>query len=181
MKKNELLNVYAYLQSVFSSFSLPKDDTALSLQNEVWFGFLHPYNLKQIFAAINQHAKSNQFVNIAQIADICKNIAKIESGTFRDEYFYLNEITKAISYSNCRINFENLSSFSKEIVQSPSRLAQWSNMGEDFHKATAPILFKQIKAKLNQQELMDDYKEVNQIYTIPNTKLLLTQQMTNDE
>lgn len=165
MIKDELIKVYAYTQAIFGSFTMPKDKLQLESQNIVWLKALAPYDLAVIYTAIENYAKNNQFVNIAQIANICRQVQQIKDGTYKTAYDYLSEITNAVSYSNAKENFEKLSDFSKEIVGNSAKLAQWCNLGEDFYTYTSNRLYKEITQKLEQQEL----KELNQI----NKQLLL--------
>ncbi len=155
MNKNELIKVYAYTQAIFGSFTMPKDKLQLESQNIVWLKVLAPYDLVVIYTAIEEYAKTNQFVNIAQIANLCRKIKQIQDGTYKSVDDYLNEISKAVSYSNAKENFEKLSDFAKEIVGNSARLAQWCNLGEDFYKFAVNRLYKEIAQKLEERELKE--------------------------
>ena len=160
MVKEELIKVYTYTQAIFGSFTIPKDKIQLESQNIIWLKALSPYDLAVIYTAIDEYAKSNQFVNIAQIANLCRQIQQIQDGTYKTAYDYLGEITRAVSYSNAKENFEILSDFSKEIVGSYAKLAQWCNLGEDFYTYVSNRLYKEITQKLEIKE-MKELQKIN--------------------
>ena len=163
MIKNELIKVYAYVKSIFTNFPMPVSKMEIETRNIVWFKFLHSYELDVIFLAIDNYAKENQFVNIAQIASECDKVLRLLQGNYKDEFYYLDEITKAISYSNSKVNYDRLSEFSKSIVTHPAMLARWCNMGEDFYKFERNTLLKKIVTKLKQEELKNN-SLTNQVY-----------------
>lgn len=152
MIKEELIKVYAYTKAIFGNFTMPTDKLQQDSQNIVWLKALTPYELDVIYTAIDLYAKDNQFVNIAQIAEQCKYVQQIKGGTYKDAYYYLNEISHAVSYSDAKANFEKLSEFSKEIVGSSAKLAQWCIAGEAFNTIVAGRLLKQITSKLKADE-----------------------------
>lgn len=163
MNSNELVKVYAYTKAIFGSFEIPKNKTQIECQNIVWLKVLAPYDLAVIYTAIDEYAKTNQFVNIAQIANLCRQVKQIHDGTYKTAFDYLNEITNAVSYSNSKENFEKLSNFAKEIVGHPAKLAQWCNLGEDFYTYTSNRLYKEITQKLEERELKELQKINNAV------------------
>ena len=162
MKANELTKVYAYTKAVFGSFDIPKDKLQVDCTNQIWYKLLSPFDLDVIYTAIDFYARKNDFVNITKIAELCERTLDMKNGIIKDPYFYLKEITQAVSFSKAIENYNNLSEFSKQVVGASYKLAQWSNMGENFEIAVAPRLLKEICQKL-EDNTMQKYLKTNQI------------------
>ena len=162
MKREELMQVYAFCSSIWTSFKLPSSKLELELFNEVWFKFLEPFDKAIIFTAISEFAKENNFCNIAQVSELCQKYVDIQNGTYIDEERVLQEIRQAISYDNCAENFAKLSPFAKQIVGHKAYLAKWALSGQ-FETVIASNLRKQIHNTLQSRKFEKTLKNVEQI------------------
>lgn len=162
MKREELMQVYAFCSSIWSSFKIPTSNLELQLFNETWFIFLAPYEKSIIFTAITEYARENNFCNIAQIAELCKKYVQMQNGTYIDEEEVLQEIRSAVSYDKCAENFEKLSPFAKEIVGHKAYLAKWALSGQ-FETVIASNLRKTIHNTLQSKKFEDTLKGIKQI------------------
>lgn len=155
INEDSLVEIFAYVKALFNTFTVPKNNVELKALKMVWLKHLERFSLDIIYVGIDEYAKNNQFVNIAQIAELCRKAEQIEMGTFKDAYYYFNEISRAISYSSSRENFARLSNFSKDIVRNSAMLAQWSEAGENFQIHIAPRIMKQIQSKLDIESIKE--------------------------
>lgn len=151
MKKEELPLVYGFASCIWSSFKLPKEG---SLEERIfdilWYGTLKSFNLKLILTAMQEYASTNDFCNITKIGMLCKKYNQMLDGTYVDEETTIAHIQSAVSWNNCRENFEKLSPFEKEIVQGPHMLARWAR-DEAFSSVILSNLRKTIRNKLEFQ------------------------------
>ena len=149
----ELKQVLEYVPMVFTSFKLPVGEQALDYMLNVWWKFLAPYDLPIIITAIDIHASQCAFANIAQIADIAKDLQNKQDGNFKDSYTYFAEIENAVSYANAKENYAKLSEFSKQIVGGSYKLAQWATDPQGFNSTISNRLLKTIENTIKQDEL----------------------------
>lgn len=172
MKLEELTKVYAYTKAIFSSFDIPTNKMQLECTNQIWYKFLRPFDLDIIYTSIDMYARTNNFVNITQIATNCERMQDLQNGIIKEPYFYIKEISKAVSYSKSKENFEKLSDFSKQIVGAAYKLAQWSNLGENFETQIVPRLLKEINQKL-ESDTMQKYLKINKALLSTSKKAVL--------
>lgn len=166
MVKEDLLKVYTFASAIWSSFRTPTSEIEARLFDEVWFTILRPYSIEMILSAIQEYATENDFCNIAKIGDICKKYTQKLNGTYIDAESVISEIHKAVSYTDCKKNFEKLSPFAKEIVGDPSQLARWY-MNDQFETVVMSNIRKQVNNVLAERK----HNEIMQL-TANNTKLL---------
>lgn len=166
MNKSELLKVYAFAGAIWTSFKIPKSELEARLFDEVWYGILKPYPVELIFTAIQEYATENDFCNIAKVGDICKKYTEKMNGTYIDCEQVLSEIRKAIDYAHSKENFEKLSPFAKQIVESPAYLARWAR-SEQIDTVIMSNLRKKIVGALEEKK----HNDILQL-TIENKKLL---------
>ena len=173
MKNNEILKVYAYAQTIFTNFTVPTNELQAQLTNITWIKFLKPYPLEIIYSAIDQYAKENKFINIVQIAEMCREALEISQGTHQTTETYINELERAVSKSGSvdgAINaYNSLSEILKSIVPGYWYLGRWHNEGFEF---VATRLKEEIKNKLREASF--------QTYIQANSKLLLSQAQKNE-
>ena len=130
MIKEDLVKVYACAGALWSSFKIPATELEAKFFDNVWFSILKPYDINVVLLAFREYANTNDFCNIAKVGELCDKLTQIANGIWIDEEEVINEIYKAISYDKCKENFEELSSFAKEIVEHPAYLAKWSQSKE---------------------------------------------------
>ena len=146
MKKEELPLVYGFASCIWSSFRFPKDNLEEKIFDTVWYGTLKNFSLKLILTAMQEYATANDFCNITKIGMLCKKYNQMLDGTYIDEETTIAHIQSAVSWDNCRENFEKLSPFE----QGPHMLARWSR-DEAFSSVILSNLRKTIRNKLEFQ------------------------------
>lgn len=168
MKNNELLNVYAYAQTIFTNFTVPTSELEAQTTNIVWLKFLKPYSVDIIYSAIDQYARDNKFINIVQIAELCEEAYQISQGTHRTAEDYLKEIESAVDKAGTREGAENaynsLNDILKTIIPGYWTLGRWHNDGFEF---VATRLKQDIQSKLRTQSFQQSIQA--------NSKLMLAQ------
>lgn len=166
MNKSDLLKVYAFAGAIWTSFKTPTGELEARLFDEVWFGILKPYPVELILTAIQQYATENDFCNVAKIGDICKKYTEKANGTYIEPEQVLSEIRKAIDYYHCKENFEKLSPFAKQIVESPAFLARWARSEQ-----IDTVIMSNLRKKINNALEEKKHNEILEI-TTGNKKLL---------
>lgn len=159
MKREELLKVYGYAKSIWSSFKVSNVEPDASLHDEVWFEVLKPYDVRVVLTAMQEYAKESDFCNISKVACLCEKILNIKNGSYIDVESVLSEIRNAVSYAYCKEKFATLSEFAKSIVEHPARLAQWAN-SESLDTVIMSNLRKTITNKLEQRKLQKQIDNV---------------------
>lgn len=168
MKNSDLLKVYAYAQTIFTNFTVPTSELQTQTTNLVWLKFLKPYPLEIIYSAIDHYAKENKFINIVQIAELCKEAFEISQGTHQTAETYLKELETAVdksgTYEEANKAYDSMSDFLKSIIPGYWTLGRWHNDGFEF---VATRVKQDIKDKLRSQSLQASIET--------NSKLLLAQ------
>lgn len=124
MRKEELINVFAYAEVLWAGTFKRQNDEKQVLEVKLWYDFLKAYDLNVIYAGMRQLAEKSDFCNIAKVANECENICNILRGQLTEDDIFL-EIDKAISIYDVDENFNKLSDIAKKVVGSPSQLASW--------------------------------------------------------
>ena len=172
MNNKDLLKVYAYTQAIFNSFKIPTDKIEAQTTALIWLKFLKPYSLDVIYSAIDQHAKTSDFMNIVKVAELCQEAESIKAGTHKTAEDYYREIEKAVAGATngitVREEFNKLSDLSKAIVGAPYILGTIKNDGISFH---ATRLREQIADKLRSESMQKS--------VVANAKLLQVQYNNN--
>lgn len=155
MKKEELTKVFAYAKLLWNNFVVPNDDENKLLQIQIWYDFLKDYDLETIFASMRELCKESDFCNIGKIAKGCQTICNLATNR-TDEEDIFQEIIKAVSYYDCKENFNNLSDIAKDVVKEPSQLARWalSNV-DDFSTVIASNIKRSIRNSLQKSEKIE--------------------------
>lgn len=151
MKKEELTKVFALAKGLWSSFNLPNNELDVSITASLWLELLKPYELEIIKLAMIEHAKRSDFLNMAKVSEICFEIMARDNPELDEEQIFM-EIKKAITYYECKANFEKLSPVAKIVVGDPSQLATWSLIPQSEVLVLESNLHKRINARLQ------DYK-----------------------
>lgn len=149
MKKEELTKVFALAKGLWSSFNLPNNELDLNITASLWLELLKPYELEIIKLAMIEHAKKSDFLNMAKVAEICFEITARDNPELDEEKIFL-EIKRAITYYECKANFEKLSPVAKAVVGDPSQLAVWSQIQQGEVLVLESNLHKRINARLQE-------------------------------
>lgn len=172
MNNKDLLKVYAYTQAIFNSFKVPTDKIEAQTTALIWLKFLKPYSLDVIYSAIDQLAKTSDFMNIVKVAELCQETESIKTGTHKTAEDYYREIEKAVAGATNGITnreeFNKLSDVSKAIVGAPYVLGTIKNDGISFH---ATRLREQIADKLRSDSMQKS--------VVANARLLQVQYANN--
>lgn len=154
MINKDLIKVYAYTKAIFNNFIIPTDELQKETQGLVWLNLLKPYSLEIIYSAINQYAKTNNFVNISQIAELCQELQDISNGTYQTAENYLKEIEFAVSkagtYESANNAYNGLSDFLKPLIPGYWTLGKWHNEGFEY---VATRLKQEIKDKMRRESM----------------------------
>lgn len=173
MKLEELLQVYAFAETLWNTFKPQTDEFKTKIQNQLWYDLLKPYELKIIQTAMVEQSKISDFCNLGKLAKECENIQELANNEVIDEDNIFHEIDRAITALNKEEAFNSLSPIAKEVVCHPSQLNRWG-MSEisDFDTVLASnikrairnksAMFKKIKS-LNANGIEIEYKEIKRI------------------
>lgn len=155
MKREDLKQVYAYASLLWETFKVPTEEENIILQAQIWYDFLKEYDLETIFASMRELCKESDFCNIGKIAKGCQIICNLATNR-TDEEDIFQEIIKAVSYYDCKDNFNNLSDIAKDVVKEPSQLARWalSNV-DDFSTVIASNIKRSIRNSLQKSEKIE--------------------------
>lgn len=136
MNNKDLVKVYAYTKAIFNNFKIPTEELEAQTTALIWLKFLKPYSLDVIYSAIDHHAKTNDFMNIVKVAELCQETMEIQLGTHQTVDTYLHEIEIAVSksrdYESTYNAYNSLSDFCKSIVPAQYYLGRWHNEGFEF-------------------------------------------------
>lgn len=159
MKREDLKQVYAYASLLWETFKVPTEEENIILQAQIWYDFLKEYDLETIFASMRELCKESDFCNIGKIAKGCQIICNLATNR-TDEEDIFQEIIKAVSYYDCKENFNNLSDIAKDVVKEPSQLARWalSNV-DDFSTVVASNIKRSIRNSLQKSEKIQSIGE----------------------
>lgn len=168
MKQEDLPVVWAYTNAVIDTFKVPDTEIKCQMAMSVWMDVLGQYELPIIKSAILERAKESDFFNIAKVGQTCEKLTQIAMGLYIDEEEVLDEIRKAVSYANCKENFQGLSEFAKEIVGHSAYLAKWA-MSDQFETVIINNLRKKIHSRVESKK----YDKVLEQIEIKDTKKLI--------
>ncbi len=148
MKKDDLLNVYSYAESLWSTFKAETEKEKAIMQAAVWLDILGSYDLGTISHAMKLCAEESDFLNIAKIGKKCRELLEVKEKIAYDEDKILSEISKAVSFYNTEENFEKLSPMAKTVVGHSSQLALWASVAlEEYATVVESNLRKAIRQK----------------------------------
>lgn len=168
MTNKDLIKVFAYAQAIFTNFTVPTGELEAQTTSLIWLKFLKPYPLEIIYSAIDEYARENKFISIAQIADLCKKAQDIVNGTHQTTETYLKELELAVdragTYESANNAYDSLSDLLKSIIPGYWTLGKMHNEGFEYY---ASRYKEEIKDKLCSKSL--------ETSIVKNTKLLLGQ------
>lgn len=174
MNNKDLLKVYSYAEAIFSSFKMPVDEIKAQTTALVWLKFLKPYPLDVIYSAIDQLAKTNDFINIVKISELCKEFTEIQAGTHNTADSYLNEVENAVlkasSGESARNAYDNLSPFCKSLFPGSWSLGKMYNEGFEYHATRIKQLILDKLRSISMEKSMDTNTK---LLNLQNTNKLL--------
>lgn len=158
LKKDDLLKVYSYAESLWTTFKPETEKEKAIMQAAVWLDILGAYELETISHAMKLCAEESDFLNIAKVGKKCRELLEVNEDLAYDEDKILAEISNAVSFYNAKENFEKLSPMAKAVVGHSSQLALWASASLESY---ATVVESNLRKAIRQKALLHRLKQEN--------------------